>query len=80
MRIKSLMLGVAVCLLGGLARRSSAVEAPEPSGGPPEAEFHMARLAYFARRLRGLARVGAIRGGPSTTRRPRRISCRPSSA
>jgi hypothetical protein len=36
-----------VSLLGGLARAQFWREAPAPQkGGPPEAEFHMARLAY----------------------------------
>ena len=46
MRTKSLILGVAVCLLGGVASAQFGREAPVPSGAPPEAEFHMARLAY----------------------------------
>src|SRR5688500_2424827 len=46
MRTKSLLLGVAVCLLGGVATAQFGREVPEPSQEPPEAEFHMARLAY----------------------------------
>jgi hypothetical protein len=47
MRTKSLLLGVAVCLLGGLASAQFGRRVPEPSQEPPEAEFHMARLAYL---------------------------------
>src|SRR5687767_2486626 len=46
MRTKSLILGAAVCLLGGLASAQFGRELPVPSREPPEAEFHMARLAY----------------------------------
>jgi uncharacterized protein DUF4159 len=48
MRLKPLILASAVCLLGGLASAQFRRQAPEPHGGPPEAEFHMARLAYYA--------------------------------
>ena len=48
MRTKSLILAVTVCLVGGLASAQFRRQAPEPRGGPPEAEFHMARLAYYA--------------------------------
>src|SRR5262245_64269147 len=35
------------CLVGGFASAQFWRKAPEPQkGGPPEAEFHMARLAY----------------------------------
>jgi len=47
-RTKPLILALAICLLGGLASAQFRRQAPEPRGGPPEAEFHMARLAYFA--------------------------------
>jgi hypothetical protein len=50
MRARSLTLAVIVCLLGGLASaqfgRRGGERPPEPRGAPPEAEFHMARLAY----------------------------------
>ena len=48
MRTKSLLLVLVACLLGGLANAQFRRQAPEPRGGPPEAEFHMARLAYYA--------------------------------
>jgi len=48
MRVPSLLLGLALALLGGLASAQFRRAPPEPEGGPPEAEFHMARLAYYA--------------------------------
>ena len=53
MRTKSLLLGVAVCLLGGFASAQFRRDAPTPGGAPPEAEFHMARLADYARGCAG---------------------------
>ena len=53
MRTKTLILALAICLLGGLASAQFRRQAPEPRGGPPEAEFHMARLAYFAQGCAG---------------------------
>jgi Domain of unknown function (DUF4159) len=53
MRFKSLILALAACLLGGLASAQFRREAPDPGGAPPEAEFHMARLAYYARGCAG---------------------------
>ena len=58
MRTKSLILAVLACLLGGVASAQffggrGGREAPEPGGAPPEAEFHMARLAYYARGCAG---------------------------
>ncbi len=49
MRSKPLILALVACLLcGGIASAQFRRQAPEPRGGPPEAEFHMARLAYYA--------------------------------
>ena len=45
---KIALIGFLICLLGGLASAQWRREVPEPEGGPPEAEFHMARLAYYA--------------------------------
>jgi hypothetical protein len=48
MHSQSLLLAVVVCLFGGVASAQFRREAPDPQDGPPEAEFHMARLAYYA--------------------------------
>jgi hypothetical protein len=48
MRAKTLTVGLFACLLAGIASGQFRRQAPEPKGGPPEAEFHMARLAYSA--------------------------------
>jgi len=53
MRSVPVILALAVCLLGGLASAQFRRQAPEPRGGPPEAEFHMARLAYYAQGCAG---------------------------
>ena len=54
MRTRSLMLGLALALLGGLASAQFRREVPEPGdASPPEAEFHMARLAYYSRGCAG---------------------------
>ena len=52
MRTKTLLLALIACLLGGVASAQffrGGREAPEVGGAPPEAEFHMARLAYATR-------------------------------
>jgi hypothetical protein len=48
MRAKTAVVGLFACLLAGIASGQFRRQAPEPKGGPPEAEFHMARLAYSA--------------------------------
>jgi hypothetical protein len=58
MRMKSLILAFVGCLLGTVASAQffggrGGREAPEPGGAPPEAEFHMARLAYSTRGCAG---------------------------
>jgi hypothetical protein len=53
MRTKSLILAFIACLVGGLASAQFGRRAPDPGGAPPEAEFHMARFAYFARGCAG---------------------------
>ena len=54
MRIHPLILAFAVCLVGGLATAQfGRRQAPDPGGAPPEAEFHMARFAYYARGCAG---------------------------
>ena len=40
-------------LVSTLASAQFRRPAPEPKGGPPEAEFHMARLAYYSRGCAG---------------------------
>ena len=52
MRTKTLILALMACLLAGVASAQffrGGREAPDPRGAPPEAEFHMARLAYATR-------------------------------
>ena len=52
MRTKTLILALMACLLAGVASAQffrGGRESPEPGGAPPEAEFHMARLAYATR-------------------------------
>jgi hypothetical protein len=51
--MKSLLLAFIACLLGGLAYAQFGRPAPEPGGAPPDAEFHMARLAYSSRGCAG---------------------------
>ena len=47
MRAKPWLFALLACLLGGLASAQfGRPPPPEPKGGAPEAEFHMARLAY----------------------------------
>ena len=47
MRAKPLSFALLACLVGGLASAQfGRPPPPEPKGGPPLAEFHMARLAY----------------------------------
>ena len=47
MRAKPLLFALMACLLGEIASAQfGRPPPPEPKGGPPEAEFHMARLAY----------------------------------
>jgi len=48
MRVFKVAIAVLAALAGALASAQFYRETPEPRGGPPEAEFHMARLAYFA--------------------------------
>jgi hypothetical protein len=48
MRAKTAVVGLFACLLAGIASGQFRRQAPEPKGGPPEAEFHTARLAYSA--------------------------------
>jgi hypothetical protein len=53
MRARSLLLVALAGLVSTLASAQFRREAPEPRGAPPEAEFHMARLAYYARGCAG---------------------------
>jgi len=48
MRSRSVWLVALVCFVATVASAQFRRRAPEPEGGPPEAEFHMARLAYYA--------------------------------
>jgi hypothetical protein len=54
MPTRPLTVAFVACLLAGLASAQFYREVPEPEeAGPPEAEFHMARLAYFSRGCAG---------------------------
>jgi hypothetical protein len=48
MQVRRLVLFALCGLAATLASAQFRRQAPDPRGGPPEAEFHMARLAYFA--------------------------------
>ncbi len=48
MHPRRVVVAIVICLVGTLASAQFRRAPPEPVGGPPEAEFHMARLAYYA--------------------------------